>query len=240
MNILLFLPENIIDTHNIKIIGRQYTHLIRVLKVSIGSQVRVGLLNGHIGMGTVTHIESDAVYLSTELTTPPPPNLPLSLVIALPRPQMIKRILQTVATMGVDQVHFVQTQKVEKNYWQSPTVQDDAIFEQLHLGLEQGISTLCPQVFKHTKWRTFVDESLPVLAKHHDHNFVAHLSQTQRCPSFNHISDTKTLMIIGPEGGFTPDEISTLNKKHIQTVQLGSRVLKVETAVTALITKLYL
>ncbi len=240
MNILLFLPQNIVDTHEIKITGRQCTHLLRVLNVSLGSQVRIGLLNGNIGTGTVTKIEPNTVHLSTELTTLPPANLPLSLVIALPRPQMIKRILQTVATMGVDQVHFVQTKKVEKNYWQSPTVEDDAIFEQLHLGLEQGVSTRCPQVFKHTCWRTFVNESLPVLTEHHDHSFVAHLTQTARCPSFSDAPATKSLMFIGPEGGFTPEEISTLNQKNIKTVQLGNRVMKVETAVTAVITKLYL
>lgn len=238
INTLIFLPEDKI--HNrVTVSGRQYTHLLNVLKAQVGDTFKVGELNGQIGTGCITHIENDRLFLDVDLHDEPAPLLPLALVIALPRPQMIKRILQTVATLGVQDVHFIQTEKVEKNYWQSPTVADAAIFEQLHLGLEQGGSTLCPRVYKHPKWHAFINDILPSLKDTYTDAFVAHLTQTRSCPSFYGQHQHKALMFIGPEGGFSEAEISQLNRLDIQTVQLGERIMRVETAVTALITKLY-
>ncbi|MGF6327455.1 16S rRNA U1498 N3-methylase RsmE [Pseudomonas sp. BS3782 TE3695] len=46
-------------------------------------------------------------------------------------------------------------------------------------------------------------------------------------------------LAIGPEGGWIPYEIDLLGKSGLQPVQLGERILRVETAVTALLARLF-
>jgi 16S rRNA (uracil1498-N3)-methyltransferase len=69
----------------------------------------------------------------------------------------------------------------------------------------------------------------------HSLNLVLHPhphKKSQNLPN-NHTGDIN--IFIGPEGGFTEDEISLLNQKNFINVQLGPRILRTETAPLAII-----
>ena len=51
--------------------------------------------------------------------------------------------------------------------------------------------------------------------------------------------DEAVTLAIGPEGGWIPYEIDLLANAGLQPVQLGARILRVETAVTALLARLF-
>ena len=70
----------------------------------------------------------------------------LALLLALPRPKMLKRVLQSVTSLGVKQLYLLNSYRVEKSYWGSPLLQADKLQEQLLLGLEQACDTILPQV----------------------------------------------------------------------------------------------
>lgn len=240
MNLLIFKASQYVkDTSNIEITGRQHIHLSQTLKKVVGDTVKIGELNGNIGTGTLILSTQDKTILSVVLDQNALAPLPLDIILALPRPQMIKRILQTSACMGVANIHLIQTQKVEKNYWQSPAVTDESIEEHLLLGLEQAGSTFKPKVYKHKNINLFFKQDLPTITKQCDTALIAHLCETRRCPSFVDNPNTKVVLAIGPEGGFTQEEVDTFTNAQFDTIQLGRRVLRVETAVTALISKLF-
>jgi 16S rRNA U1498 N3-methylase RsmE len=90
--------------------------------------------------------------------------LPLTLLLALPRPKMLKRILQTVATMGVERLVLMNSYRVEKSFWDSPFLQPQAIEDELTLGLEQGKDTVLPQVILEKRFKPFVEDRLPALS----------------------------------------------------------------------------
>jgi RsmE family RNA methyltransferase len=65
---------------------------------------------------------------------------------------------------------------------------------------------------------------------------VGHPGNHPPCPRA--LTEPVTLAI-GPEGGWIPYEIDLLGKAGLQPVQLGERILRVETAVTALLARLF-
>lgn len=236
MNLILLEDHHFISERSVRL-GKAYrTHLTQVLRCQVGDSVTVGRVNGNIGAALITAISSDAVELEVgQLNQAAPPSLPLTLVLALPRPRMLQRSLQTIATMGVQRLCLIHTQRVEKSYWQTPLLQADSLHQQLITGLEQAKATQMPEVTFHQRLKPFIEDELPTLTNGKI-SLIAHPGDYQRCPSQ---PETPTVLAIGPEGGFIPHEVSMFQEAGFTPVQLGQRILRVETAVPVLISRLF-
>lgn len=235
MNLLLLEKNPTGGT--VEISGSQFDHLTGILRVSVGDSMRVGILNGNIGEARVVELSTTGATLEIiHLDVPPPPPLPLTLILALPRPQMIKRILQTIATMGVERLCLIQTSKVEKSFWQSPSMADEAIRRQLILGLEQGVATQLPEIQLFTRFIPFVEDNLPAIARN-TRCLIAHPGNYPVCPAAR--PNEHYVLAIGPEGGFIEKEVNLFCEASFAPVQLGRRILKVETAIPVLLGKLF-
>jgi len=231
VNLLLFSATDRVDSDHIIIRDRRLVHLREVLKVQPGDSLRVGELGSSMGNGRVLSVDSEQALLSVELDSPPPPKLLLDLVLALPRPKMLRRILRTVAECGVPRLHLINSYRVEKSYWQTPALADDTVNEYLLQGLEQARDTILPEITCHRLFKPFVEDTLPGLIAG-KRAMVAHPGEFPPCPRD---LDEDTLLAIGPEGGFIPYEIDKLREAGCAPVSLGSRILRVETAVTSLL-----
>jgi len=234
MNLLLLDGPGGRTDNRVMIRGRALEHLQRVLGADTGDRVRVGRVNGAMGYGRILHIGPESAELELDLTEAPPPPLPVTLVLALPRPKMLKRILQAVASLGVKQLHLINSYRVEKSYWQTPWLAPDNLRQQLLLGLEQARDTVLPQVTLHNRFKPFVEDQLPALAAG-TLALVAHPGSVQRCPVA--VAGPVTLAV-GPEGGFIDYELEKLREAGLQPVALGPRILRVETAIPVLLSRL--
>lgn len=234
MNLLLLENTDFISENIARITGRRLNHLLTVNKISIGDTLRTGAINGLMGKATILSLSADAALLSTTLTELPPPPLNITLVLALPRPKMLRRILQTITTMGVKKIYLINTWRVEKSYWQSPMLAVPAIREQLVLGLEQGGDTTLPEVIFKLRFKPFIEDELPSIIVG-SKAFVAHPRASTSCPAS--LSNPITLAV-GPEGGFIDYEVEKLVTSGFQSITLGSRILRVETALPVLLSKL--
>jgi 16S rRNA (uracil1498-N3)-methyltransferase len=236
MNVLILEDRDFISDNQARITGRRHIHLATILKVAIGSKLSIGRLNGKLGICCVTKVEGDTTWLAIEnLDEPPPPTLPLTLILGLPRPKMLQRTLQTIATMGVEKLCLVHTQRVEKSFWQTPLLQPEAVHEQLLLGLEQGKATQLPQVEYHLRFRSFIEDRLPQLCQSH-RRLIAHPGAINS-PSARPLEPT--LLAVGPEGGFLDREVAEFAAMDFVTIHLGPRILRVETAIPVLLAKLF-
>ena len=234
MNILIFSEQDLIASNLIRIADYRAEHLQRINKIKIGDTIKVGLLNGSIGPGIIRNIENIAVEIEFELNQQPPPPLATIAIVALPRPKMIRRILQSVASIGVKELYFINSFNVEKSYWQSPALTNDTIHQYLLSGLEQAIDTHLPKVYLKKLFKPFVEDELPHLVS----NKTALLAQpdsSSPCPA--HLQ-SDTVVAIGPERGFIRYEIDKLVDTGFTPVNLGQRVLKVETALTFILGKI--
>ncbi|HWH86483.1 MAG TPA: 16S rRNA (uracil(1498)-N(3))-methyltransferase [Pseudomonas sp.] len=235
MNLLLLEEADFIAADRVVLRDRRLTHMQEVHRSEVGDSLRVGRINGLMGSADLLRLEAGEAELRVSLDQPPPDKLPLTLVLALPRPKMLRRVFQTIATMGVAKVILVNSYRVEKSFWQTPFLEPEAIREQLILGLEQARDTVLPEIIIEKRFKPFVEDRLPAISEG-SLGLVGHPGNFPPCPRA--LSEPVTLAI-GPEGGWIPYEIDLLAKAGLQPVQLGERILRVETAVTALLARLF-
>ncbi|MCD4675214.1 MAG: 16S rRNA (uracil(1498)-N(3))-methyltransferase [Desulfobacula sp.] len=235
MNLVLFENKDFIDQSHVMIKGRRFKHLTSVNKVMENDRMVCGLLNGKVGTGLITKISNNFLEMKICLDYDPPEPLPLTLVLALPRPKMLKRIIESVTSLGVKKIYLVNSWRVEKSFWQSPLLCEDNLRKYMVLGLEQGRDTVLPKIYQKRFFTRFVKEELARIAKN-SLCITAHPKTKKICPSGE---NKKITLVIGPEGGFIDIEVETLEKQGFSSYHIGQRILKVETAVTYLISRLY-
>ena len=235
MNLLLFSAADRLDEQRICVADYRHKHLLEVLQAQVGQQLRVGELDGQTGYGQVLEINQQQVILGITLDEAPPAKLPLRLVLALPRPKMLRRIVRSVAELGIAELHLIHSLRVEKSYWQTPALQAQTLRKYLVQGLEQSRDTVLPTVSCHRRFKPFVEDVLPDLIK----NRLALLAHPGDYPPAPYELRREALLVIGPEGGFIPYEVDKLETAGCQTVSLGPRILRVENAITSLIGRLF-
>src|SRR5690554_4720853 len=235
MNLLLLNNDDFIAENRVRITDCRLQHLNTVNKASAGQTLRAGLLGGLQGNALVLSINEDAAELQVDFHSPPPAKLPITLLLALPRPKMLRRTLQTIASMGVAKLVLINSYRVEKSFWQTPFLQPEALHEQLILGLEQARDTVMPEIILAKRFKPFVEDELPAMAAN-TRGLIAHPGDYPECPRA--LSEPVTLAI-GPEGGWIPYEVELLSQAGLNPVQLGERILRVETAVPALLARLF-
>lgn len=228
----------------------QITHVHNILNAQIGDTLKIGQLGGNLGTAVIESILPDIIQLcEVRLDIAPPAKLDVTVILALPRPKVLRRLIMDMTALGVRDIVLINSYRTQKSYWQSPmlTRLDEFIVE----GLQQGVDTVAPIITLQKRFKPFVEDELAALIT--DRVIVAHpyaqLSfadylQQQACVSnlfasvkTSNISD-KTLpsvVFIGSEGGWIDYEIELLQAQGCQAVNIGSRILRTEAAVNVLL-----
>ncbi|WP_461537712.1 16S rRNA (uracil(1498)-N(3))-methyltransferase [Spongorhabdus nitratireducens] len=235
MNLLLLQSDDFVSSDVARVTGARLKHVTDVHRAVPGDTLRVGALGGMMGEAVIEKLDADCLELSVSLDQPPPPKLPLTVLLALPRPKMLKRTLQTLSALGVESIVLMNSYRVEKSFWQSPWLAEDKIREQLVLGLEQARDTVLPEIIFEKRFKPFVEDRLPELMEG-KRGLVAHPVASQACPI---AMNEPSVLAIGPEGGFIPYEVEKLEEAGFERVHMGTRILRVEVAIPTIIGRLY-
>ncbi|XKH59433.1 16S rRNA (uracil(1498)-N(3))-methyltransferase [Halomonas sediminis] len=237
MNLILIDPNELASPTSARITDpRRLRHLHEVHRAQEGDRLSVGIRGGKMGKAILSKLdEHQACFALESLDEPAPVALPVHLVLALPRPRMLARTLEHVTALGVKQLTLLNTQRVEKSYWQSPELRDDKIHQHLLLGLEQARDTQLPSIQLAKGFRPFLEDSLPGLLQARQ-GLLAHPGMPRPCPRG---VTQPSLLLVGPEGGFIPWEVEQLLTAGCEGIHLGPRILRVETAVTALLARIF-
>ena len=224
MNCLLIEEgELVADSNRVRITGRRRRHAETILRSKVGEQIRVGVIGGRLGHGRILRIDTEVLDLEIELERDSVPKRPLHLILALPRPPVFRRLLSTIASLGVEELLVVGTARTEKSFWQSHVVEAEEVRERLLLGLEQSSDSILPAIGFHRSFNSLVSEVLPEkLAGRRA--LLAHPDAKKCCP---HAVDEPVTVFVGPEGGFVDFEVDGLEKVGFEVVGLGPRVLRV-------------
>ena len=251
LNLLLFTAA---ELHNNKVVlsGRRAEHIRSVLRLDLGGQLRVGEVNGMIGTAVINRIDRESVHLAVSLSEQPPPPANIELILALPRPIMLQRILKQATTMGVKRFHLIRTRRVEKSFFHTPVLFPEKIAKILIDAMEQAMDTRMPEVLIHHRFKPFVEDVLPTIegtgllahpTAEDSLNTVFASIATACNRSLSGVRRTKTgkiLLAVGPEGGFLDYECRRFVDHGFHPFTMGPRILHVDTAVAALLAQVAL
>lgn len=234
MNIVLLDPrqtQSEIWTISAK---RQLEHLQTHLDIQVGDTLKVGIREGKRYLTEIVEISETSVQLKPLQEEAVPEKLPVTLIAALPRPKVLRRLIMDAVTMGVEKIILLHSYRVDKSYWQTPFLQQ--LDHYVELGLEQAGDTLAPEIALYKRFKPFVEDVLPGLISTDCPAFVAHPYAEHPMPfALQHPCS----IVIGPEGGFIPYEIDLLIKNGCQAVSLGNRILRTETAIPYVLGRLF-
>ena len=212
-------------------------HIVKVLRSEVGDLLRVGVINGFKGHGTLLSLEKKFPFratLSLELSENPGELPPLDLILALPRPIMLKRVLSQVTSLGVGTIHLINANRVEKSFWESGLLAPEEYRPHLLHGLEQAVDTRLPEIRLHPKFKPFIEDFCPTLVGAYVDLLLADPAGDHRLVDVAGKKPGRVLLAVGPEGGWVDYEIGKFREQGFSCCTIGQRILKVDTAIIAL------
>lgn len=239
--------------------GERADHVLNVLHGEVGQILKTGEIDGLIGTGEIIELSNNRINETGDVEpcvsvrchhTEPSLRPWVDLILAPPRPRVMKRLLPQLATLGVGKIVLVGAQKVEKDFWGATLLKPENYRPLLIDGLMQAGTSILPTIELRRNFRKFIREELDGLLPSR-RRIVAHPyerrtpSTMHQAPSTNHQSPSTNhqapiTLAIGPEGGWTDEEVTLLEEHGFSRYSLGSRILRTDTATIALLAQLML
>jgi RsmE family RNA methyltransferase len=227
MNLLLLAPDELLPDGTARVQGRRARHVAEVLRAGPGDTLRAGVLGGKLGTARLLALEEDGAHLALTLTDPPPSRPGVDLLLAMPRPKALRRVLAAVASLGVDRLVLLNAARVEKSYFDSRVLAEARMHKHLLDGLEQAQDTVLPEVIVAERFRPFVEDTLEGLVGPSERRVLHPGPMEAGRPS----AGERLVLAIGPEGGWVPFERELLAAHGFTPLGLGPRTLRTETVV---------
>jgi 16S rRNA (uracil1498-N3)-methyltransferase len=227
MNLLLLLPDELSADGTARLGGERLRHLREVLGVAPGRTVRAGVLGGNVGAAEVLALGTEEAVLRCVFDRQPPPRPGVDLVLAVPRPKALRRVLAAAASLGVDRLVLLAAARIEKSYLASPVLRPERLRKHLLDGLEQAQDTVLPEVQLEVRFRPFVEDRMETLLGPAERWLLHPGDDGPRHPS----PTGRLALAIGPEGGWVPFERTLLEARGFRLLGFGPRTLRTETVV---------
>jgi len=235
VNVVIIKPDDVGPDSRVQLVGRQARHVLEVLGGSIGQSLRVGLIDGALGRGTIERIEGNRVTIRCAFDQAPPNERTIDVVLALPRPKVLKRLWAQLSALGVRRIFLTNAAKVERNYFDTHWLEKENFGPLLVEGLEQAGDTRLPEVRVIRQLKPFLEDEADALFG--ATRLIAHPAAEGGFATIPDMSDALTLAI-GPEGGWTAFEMDLFTKLKFIPIGLGHRILRSDTACVALLAAL--
>ena len=233
MNIIILTEKDFVKVNVYRISDERALHIRKILKSEVGDILEIGLLNRSTGTAKLIGIDDSRIELEVlEFNSTNEDKIKIEIVCALPRPQTLKKVLSTCATMGVSSLFLIRSEKVEKSYFHSPILKEENYTKFLIEGLSQGKRTRVPKIEIHHKFKDFFNNGFQETFNNST-CLIAH-PDTNKYLSKNIFSANKNLLIaIGPEAGWNDFEVGLMQEMGFLKFRLSDSILRVENAVTA-------
>jgi RsmE family RNA methyltransferase len=235
VNLIILEPDEVSGIGNVSLTGARAAHLLIVLRVATGHQLRVGMLDGPRGTAIVQSVEAGTVAMHCTFEAEIPPRPYIDLLLAVPRPKVMRRLWAQIAALGVGHIILTNAEKVERDYFDTHILAPETYRSLLIEGLQQARDTRLPTVSIHRQFKILIEDRLDGLFGS-GRRVVADPSATRALTDVVRASGRdRMLLAIGPEGGWNAFELSLLAAHGFQAVGMGPRTLRTDTVCVALL-----
>ncbi len=230
MNLLLLAPSEVsVDGRaHLGATDRRTQHVQRVLRASVGQSLRAGALDGALGSAVIERTDRDGVTLTCRFDAESPPARDV-LLLAIPRPKVLLRCVESAAALGYGRVLLVRTWRTDKSHVEASALAGDTLRAHAILGLEQAQRTRVPRIEIFPLFKPFVEDHLDARCGDSS-RLLADPDAATGIVSLAPLGDAPFALAIGPERGFTPYERDALAARGFVAVSAGPHPLRVETA----------
>lgn len=236
MNLILLEPHEAVDRAAVRLDDVRARHIRDVLKATPGQSIQIGIVDGPRGVGTVLSLDGTAVTLHCELESTPPLVPAVDLLLALPRPKVMKRLWAQLAAIGVGRILLVNAARVERQYFDTHVLAPDCYRPLLIEGLQQARDTRLPRVSVHRRLKVLIEDELDDLAGGSVRLLADPLARGSIAGTIEAAVAERCLLAVGPEGGWTDFERDLFRAHGFHPVSMRARTLRSDTACVALLT----
>jgi len=239
VNLILLEAEEVGSDGRVRLTGVRARHVTSVLRAAAGDELRVGVIDGPIGIGRVSSQDGGAVSLECRFDETAPGRPPVDLLLALPRPKVMQRLWAQLAALGVGRIILTNAARVERDYFDTHVLTAACYRPLLVEGLQQARDTRLPAVSIHRRFRPLVEDELDSLSDAGlrlaaQPGGTRSIAQTLS-PGLSPGRPRRVLLAVGPEGGWNDFELRLLEAHGFAAISFGARTLRTDTATVALL-----
>lgn len=235
VNLVLLDERDRLGPDRVTLSDARAAHLLNVLKVAPGQTVRVGLVDGPFGAGTVESTADGRVTMRCVFEADTPARPRVDLLLAVPRPKVMRRLWAQLAALGVGQIILTNAERVERPYFDTHVLTEDCYRPLLIEGLQQARDTRLPSVSIHRQFKVLVEDHLDALSDAGTRIVADPGAAASVAAAVGGHPGGRVLIAIGPEGGWNAFELALLQAHGFRPAGLGPRALRVDTACTAVL-----
>lgn len=235
VNLILFEQHELTNSGIVELGDRRAEHIRNVLRVGPGVSIRAGVINGPRGLATIMEVSADRVIVQCAFDESAPPAPKVDLLLALPRPKVMRRLWAQLAAMGVGRIILTNASKVERVYFDTHVLQPETYRPLLIDGLQQAQDTQIPEVTIRKQFKILVEDELDMLFPYGGRLLADHSANNRIRDLIFDDPGLRVLVAVGPEGGWTEYELDLLKRHGFRAVSMGRRILRADTACVAIL-----
>ena len=220
----------VIANGQIRITGADAHHIGRVLRMRVGEELTVCDEQGTDYRGVIASIAPQEVMLDVIDTSPTlsEPSLQVTLYQGVPKSDKMDWIIQKTVELGIARIVPVQTARsIARADGDRSTKKQERWQRIAAEAAGQSGRGKIPAVSAPLSWVQMLAELEPA------HTLVFYEGGGQPLTTLVSRDSARLNMIVGPEGGFAPEEIEELVTRGVIPATLGKRILRCETAPVA-------
>jgi 16S rRNA (uracil1498-N3)-methyltransferase len=232
---LFYTPQlNKEDVHFL-LSEEESAHAIRVLRMKIGDRIFSTDGNGFFYKGVMVNEHPKKSLVKIEQVIPDPVKQKFELSIAIAPTKMIDRFewfLEKATEIGCKEIIPIKCHHSERE-----VIKPDRLKKVLVSAMKQCLKSRLPVLHEMVRFKSFLSSSANFLGQ----KFIGHIPELDYLAfppqSFQNIllnrayvKGNNALLMIGPEGGFSADEMNWAVNHNCTSISLGTSRLRVETA----------
>ena len=216
----LFYDATAADGHELTMDRTESKHIARVLRKEVRDKLHLTDGKGNLYQATITDANPNKVKLACGLQRSTPNATP-SLTLAIAPTKSMDRLewfLEKATEIGVQRFTPLITERSERR-----SVKMDRL-HRIAVGAMKQSNQL---------WLPIIDEPKSfheVLKLEHASRLIAHCEEFAPSNATEVIQQKDTIILIGPEGDFSPSEVNAARKSGYEELHLGTTRLRTETA----------
>ncbi len=230
MNNIFYTPSSRITDDRIELTGQEAHHAARVLRFSQGEDLVVVDGEGGFYEGPIVQVNQQSVVARLKNSwqeDPPKPNIAVGMAIIKKRDRL-EFAIEKAVEMGVSSFYLFPTRHTEKNKVRTKRL------ETIALGaMKQSLRSYKPEI----EVAGGLNEALKDLSD--QELLVAYQDGDPLNDKLDQLTrENRLSLLIGPEGGWSDQELNTIKAKGGQALSLGNKRLRAETAAIKMVSKL--